>query len=481
MKETLISVGIDVGTTTTQVIFSNITIENMSSGARVPEFKIVGKEIFYKGKIHFTPLRSNTEIDETALKEIIEREYKIAGINPDDIDSGAVIITGETARKENAQNISKVLSGYAGEFVVATAGPDLEGIIAGKGSGAAKLSYENNDIVANFDIGGGTTNIAVFSQGEPIDTTCLDLGGRLLRFDKSGLVEYISPKLADICKEINVSLEKGKRYPDEVIRKICRYMAEILLEVSGARPRSRLLELTLSPKSTALRLDYKIDRVSFTGGVADYIYNNQAETDLYKFGDIGILLGYEIKAILNEFASKVIMPEETIMATVVGAGTQTMDISGSTISYSQSATLPLKNIPIIEITEKEESVNEEELEKTIMAKLQWYCLETQKQKVALFLKGERNVSFEKVTSLSKVIAKVWEEFYPHGEEVIVVIENDMAKVLGQSISRKLSNKQREVVCIDGIKVSSGDYIDIGKPIGNGSVLPVVIKTLVFNY
>lgn len=481
MKETLISVGIDVGTTTTQVIFSNITIENMSSGARVPEFKIVGKEIFYKGKIHFTPLRSNTEIDETALKEIIEREYKIAGINPDDIDSGAVIITGETARKENAQNISKVLSGYAGEFVVATAGPDLEGIIAGKGSGAAKLSYENNDIVANFDIGGGTTNIAVFSQGEPIDTTCLDLGGRLLRFDKSGLVEYISPKLADVCKEVNISIEKGKKYPDEVIRKICRYMAEILLEVSGARPRSRLLELTLSPKSTALRLDYKIDRVSFTGGVADYIYNNQAETDLYKFGDIGILLGYEIKAILNEFASKVIMPEETIMATVVGAGTQTMDISGSTISYSQSATLPLKNIPIIEITEKEERVNEEELEKTIMAKLQWYCLETQKQKVALFLKGERNVSFEKVTSLSKVIAKVWEEFYPHGEEVIVVIENDMAKVLGQSISRKLSNKQREVVCIDGIKVSSGDYIDIGKPIGNGSVLPVVIKTLVFNY
>lgn len=481
MKETLISVGIDVGTTTTQVIFSNITIENMSSGARVPEFKIVGKEIFYKGKIHFTPLRSNTEIDETALKEIIEREYKNAGINPDDIDSGAVIITGETARKENAQNISKVLSGYAGEFVVATAGPDLEGIIAGKGSGAAKLSYENNDIVANFDIGGGTTNIAVFSQGEPIDTTCLDIGGRLLRFDKSGLVEYISPKLADVCKEVNISIEKGKKYPDEVIRKICRYMAEILLEVSGARPRSRLLELTLSPKSTALRLDYKIDRVSFTGGVADYIYNNQAETDLYKFGDIGILLGYEIKAILNEFASKVIMPEETIMATVVGAGTQTMDISGSTISYSQSATLPLKNIPIIEITEKEERVNEEELEKTIMAKLQWYCLETQKQKVALFLKGERNVSFEKVTSLSKVIAKVWEEFYPHGEEVIVVIENDMAKVLGQSISRKLSNKQREVVCIDGIKVSSGDYIDIGKPIGNGSVLPVVIKTLVFNY
>lgn len=481
MKETLISVGIDVGTTTTQVIFSNITIENMSSGARVPEFKIVGKEIFYKGKIHFTPLRSNTEIDETALKEIIEREYKIAGINPDDIDSGAVIITGETARKENAQNISKVLSGYAGEFVVATAGPDLEGIIAGKGSGAAKLSYENNDIVANFDIGGGTTNIAVFSQGEPIDTTCLDLGGRLLRFDKSGLVEYISPKLADICKEVNINIEKGKKYPDEVIRKICRYMAEILLEVSGVRPRSRLLELTLSPKSTALRLDYKIDRVSFTGGVADYIYNNQAETDLYKFGDIGILLGYEIKAILNEFDSKVIMPEETIMATVVGAGTQTMDISGSTISYSQSAALPLKNIPIIEITEKEERVNEEELEKTIMAKLQWYCLETQKQKVALFLKGERNVSFEKVTSLSKVIAKVWEEFYPHGEEVIVVIENDMAKVLGQSISRKLSNKQREVVCIDGIKVSSGDYIDIGKPIGNGSVLPVVIKTLVFNY
>lgn len=67
MKETLLSVGIDVGTSTTQLIFSNIYVENVSSMARVPEFRIVGKDIIYKSNIHRTPLTSATVINEDAL------------------------------------------------------------------------------------------------------------------------------------------------------------------------------------------------------------------------------------------------------------------------------------------------------------------------------------------------------------------------------------------------------------------------------
>ena len=142
MKEDILSVGIDIGTSTTQLVFSNITIENKASIVSVPMISIVDKEVIYRSEIYFTPLLSLTEIDAIGVRKIIEGEYKKAGIRPEDVDTGAVIITGETARKENASEVLKSLSGFAGEFVVATAGPDLEGIIAGKGAGAGEFSKQ---------------------------------------------------------------------------------------------------------------------------------------------------------------------------------------------------------------------------------------------------------------------------------------------------------------------------------------------------
>lgn len=182
MREEIISVGIDIGTSTTQLVFTKIILENLSSGARVPQIKIVGKEIFYRSKIHFTPLLSPLEIDGEKIKEIIKSEYNAAGIKEKEVSTGAVIITGETARKSNAKEVLSALSSMAGDFVVATAGPDLESIVAGKGSGAMSISENKNIELYNMDIGGGTTNIALFKSGEIFDTTCLDIGGRLIKF-----------------------------------------------------------------------------------------------------------------------------------------------------------------------------------------------------------------------------------------------------------------------------------------------------------
>lgn len=478
MKESLISVGIDVGTSTTQVIFSKIQVENLASGARVPEFKIVDKEVFYKGAIHFTPLASRTRIDENALKAIIAEEYRKADMEPHRVDSGAVIITGETARKENAENIMNALVGYAGEFVVATAGPDLEGILAGKGCGAAKVSDDTGRPVVNLDIGGGTTNIAVFRDGDPVDTACLDIGGRLVRFDEKSRLEYVAESLLRLARLHDLDLYEGMVRDESVLKVLVEKMAEVLYEAVTVKD-TKGLQAVVSKKGKLLEKNTPIEMVSFSGGVSDYIYFNAQEEDVYRYDDIGILLGRAIRDLFQERRMEVMVPTETIMATVVGAGTQTMDISGSTITFTDQI-FPLKNIPIAALSREEERETGEALTETIVKKLEWYSLEQEKQRIALFLRGQRNMGFKEIKGLAKSIADAFTAYYEKEEPLVVVVEEDMGKVLGQSILQQLV-KKRDVICIDSIRVGNGDYIDIGKPLGDGAVLPVIIKTIVFNY
>ena len=183
MSYRLTSVGIDIGTTTTQLVVSELILENRMPGARIPSVEITGKRLLYESGIYFTPVIDHKNVDAQAVKRIIEREYAKSGVKPEDVDTGAVIITGETAKKENADRIIHELSSFAGDFVVAIAGPELEAILAGKGSGASELSRKRQEVVANLDIGGGTTNIAIFENGNVIDTACLNIGGRLVEIN----------------------------------------------------------------------------------------------------------------------------------------------------------------------------------------------------------------------------------------------------------------------------------------------------------
>ena len=180
MHEVILSVGIDIGTSTTQLIFSRLTIENRASSYTVPRIDIVDKEVIYRSKIYFTPLRSATEIDAEAVKRIVREEYQAAGMTPEMLRTGAVIITGETARKENANEVLEALSDLAGDFVVATAGPDLESVLSARGAGTDALSKEKRTAIANVDIGGGTTDIAVITLGSMACSTSLKLAGDAL-------------------------------------------------------------------------------------------------------------------------------------------------------------------------------------------------------------------------------------------------------------------------------------------------------------
>ncbi|WP_313129144.1 ethanolamine ammonia-lyase reactivating factor EutA [Anaerocolumna sp.] len=488
MREELLSVGIDIGTSTTQLVFSKLMIENIASNFSVPKVVIVGKEIIYRSEIYFTPLRSPTEIDGTKVREIIESEYKNAGIDKADINTGAVIITGETARKENAKEVLETLSGFAGDFVVATAGPDLESIIAGKGAGAHVYSKEGRTGVVNIDIGGGTSNLALFDHGEVKDTGCLDVGGRLIKIDKdSGQITYLSEKMKELIQRMKLSLGVGTIATKENIQPILDAMVYALMQSVGIRPMNEEFSLFITHKEgeqvtkftcdETIKNSCPITSITFSGGVADYIYGEEKVTDDFAYGDIGILLGQAIKASPLCKELKVLKSVETIRATVVGAGTQTLEVSGSTITYTKD-TFPLKNLPILKLT-KEEEESAENMEQAIKMKLNWFKLDGKLQKVAIAFEGNKTPSFIQVSEYAKGLLAGMMELMEQELPFIILVENDMAKVLGQTMYRMLEYK-KDVVCLDSIHVENGDYIDIGKPVAEGTVLPVVVKTLVFN-
>ena len=94
MEKELLSVGIDIGTSTTQLVISKLTVRNTASAFTVPKLAITDKDILYRSRIHFTPLRSDTVIDTEAIQRIVDEEYRASGIDPKRIETGAVIITG---------------------------------------------------------------------------------------------------------------------------------------------------------------------------------------------------------------------------------------------------------------------------------------------------------------------------------------------------------------------------------------------------
>ncbi len=473
--EKILSVGIDIGTSTTQVIFSEITLENMASGFTVPRINIIDKKVIYKSDIYFTPLISQTEIDGEKIKKIIESEYKKAKISKAQVSTGAVIITGETARKENASLISEQLSDLAGDFVVATAGPDLESIIAGKGAGADKLSKSKNAVVINFDIGGGTTNISVFKSGEVSDTACFDIGGRLITFNQENKITYISKKIKKLASEIGIEAEKGILLTKTEVEKIAEKMASVLANIVSGEKKDKLYNYLITNHD--LSKNFEIDYISFSGGVADYIGKNTENDNLFKYDDLGIILANKItnSSLFKNY--KIVKADETIRATVVGAGSHTTDISGSTITYT-SDIFPLKNIPIVKITAEEENKEAEELVEIIKRKIDWFDLEDESQTAALALNGKKNFTFKEINHLAKIIIEGMSGILKKGFPLIIILENDAAKVLGQTIDRLL-DKKYNIVSLDSIKVNNGDYIDIGKPLAKGKVVPVIIKTLIF--
>lgn len=479
-NQTITSVGIDIGTTTTQLVISRLTIENTASGTLVPRVEITDKEVIHRSQIYFTPLLDRELINAVAVSKIVETEYAAAGLTPEMIDTGAVIITGETAKKENAKAIIDALAGLAGDFVVATAGANLESIFAGKGSGAAMFSAQRHQVVANIDVGGGTSNFATFHEGKAIDTACVNVGGHLIEFEPQGdRITYISQPAKVALHTTGERLIEGERLTLPQLRPLVKAMAECVVNILRTSKPSGLTEELLM--TSPLRLDVPIRKVMVSGGVADYVYAHQEPktmSEVTTYGDFGPLLGWELRTCLEDAGFVLEKPAETVRATVIGTGTQSVNLSGSTI-HLQETSLPLRNVMVISPFVETVPTTPDEIAVVVKKGILRLQADQLFGPVAISMKGPRTMSFKDINCLAHGLLLGMEDYLSEDNPLIIIIEADCGKVLGQCLEA-LANRPLEMICIDQLEVEDCDYIDIGKPLMGGRVVPVVVKTLVFN-
>ncbi len=455
MSENLLSVGLDVGTTTTQLVLSRLTVKNLAGSFSVPEMEITDREVFYRSDVCFTPLLEESRVNGQAIRQLVEKEYEKAGISRQQVDTGAIIITGETSRKENAAAVLEALAGFAGDFVAATAGPDLESVLAAKGAGAVDYSLKTGKTVLHMDIGGGTSNLALIRGGQIVRTGCFNVGGRLLKTDKNGRVGYVSPVLQDLT-DISV----GEIPSESKIRDLTEKLAAALEMAAGLRPATPLMDhLQTHEVGAPWEIPQESLVVSFSGGVADCI---ETLRQAGAFGDIGGQLGQAIsRSLLCQ--GEYILGQETIGATVIGAGCHSACLSGSTV-FCADVELPLKNVPVAVFTAQEQ---EDPMLETLIARR---IAQKDAQRVILAMPGYPDGDYARVGALAEKILRG-----TAGKGAYVCLEADMAKALGQRLCL-LMDSRAPCLCIDAVRLTGESYMDIGNPVG--PAFPVVIKTLV---
>lgn len=471
-RKVIHSIGIDIGTTTTQVIFSNLIVVNRAPASQVPVYEFIDREISYQSPILFTPINRSGLIDTDELKTFIDLQIKTAGFGELGVETGAIIITGETAKAKNAREAIMGLSEQLGDFVVATAGPNLESVISGRGSGAQGYSEVNHSKVLNIDIGGGTSNYVVFDCGKVTETACLNVGGRLVELDDSGNVNYIHQPASLIIKELFGNDFLPTKLTQKHVLKISERMAELILEIVEGKASKLAMALLQTDQLSALA---DLDVIFLSGGVGDCYYQQQI-TSLPSYGDIGPLLAESLFKNIKSTPFNVKKPKQTLRATVIGAGAYSLTLSGSTI-WVESTDLPLKNIPVVHPV-VDWSLEEPEICQQIIVAAERMDLSLKEDQYAISFDREMPVLYKTVLFLAKELALYYQEYGNNSSTALIVLHNDIGKALGMILAPLLLTQTLNV--IDEVATQEGDYLDIGKGYFGGDILPLTVKSLAFS-
>ncbi len=469
---TLKSVGIDIGSSTSHLVFSHITLRR--EGASLSgQFKVTERKVLYRSKIMLTPYLSGTLIDTDNVKRFIEQAYKDAGLTPEDVDTGAVIITGEALKKENAQPIVEFFAKYSGKFICAAAGHNHEALLAAYGCGSVDLSKSEHKRVLNVDMGGGTTKFSLIENGVVTQTAAINVGARLIAFDDSNVVTRVEDAGRTLMDKLGYTIDLGKKISKKQKEDFAAFMAKILFEVIEQGPSSSLArQLMVTEPFTNYQGLNQIDYLVFSGGVSEHVYDR----DRTAYGDVGPLLGKNVRAYLERLPRKNTLrePLEGIRATVIGAGEYTIQASGNTSYISNPEVLPIFGLKVIRASLKSgESVVE-----ALKRSLAKFDLNSFTSGLALSLSLDGQLNYQSIRKVAEGIAEMCANSEDRRGPLYLALDLDVAKSLGGILKEELK-LEREVIAVDGIEVGDLDYIDIGEPMGITEVIPVTVKSLMF--
>ena len=480
-RKTVNSVGIDIGTTTTQVIFSRLTLVNLAPVTQVPRYEFVQREICYHSPVYRTPLISgksgqavsdNTRVDVKRLRELIDEQFTAAGLELSDVETGAIIITGETSKTGNARQAVLELADSLGDFVVATAGPNLESIIAGRGSGAGDYSKRRRARVLNIDIGGGTSNYVVFENGNVVDTACLNVGGHLIETNDSGTVSHVHAPARCVVDELFPGTD-GSRLNTAQLETIADRMAELVYECIEAKPSTLCQRLLMTQ---CLKPGAAFDAVFISGGVGDAYYRQQQQLiNPFTWNDIGALLARSLLRNRQLNACPLQQPAHTLEATVIGAGAYSLSLSGSSI-WLNTNELPVRNLPVV-LPNIDWQQSEPDVCNEIVTAVRRMDLHSNEDRYAVAFGVEMPVRYQIVSHAARQLAQFYQLHGNQKAPAVIVTQNDLGKVLGMELQPLIDPQQ--LLVIDEVTTREGDYIDIGQGFFGGDVVPLTIKSLAF--
>jgi ethanolamine utilization protein EutA len=468
---TLTSVGIDIGSATSHLVFSRLTLRR-EGAALSGRFTVTNREVLYCSQIMLTPYLAGTLIDIEKVQQFIEAAYREAGLVPEDIDTGAVIITGEALKKDNAQPIVEYFAQYAGKFICAAAGHNHEALLAAYGCGAVELSQSEGKAVLNVDMGGGTTKLALIAGGVVTQTAAINVGARLIAFDNANVITRIEDAGRVLMQELGHQVELGKKITKRQKVDVATLMANILFEMIEHGPRSPLArQLMVTTPLRHYRLAH-IDHIMFSGGVSEHVYDH----DRTSYGDVGPLLGKNIRDRLRELPKKHMVrePTEGIRATVIGAGEYTVQASGNTSYMSNPGVLPVFGLKVIQASLTDGAA----VVPSIQQALRKFDLTSFTPGLALSLSLAGQLDYKTIRKVAEGIAAIVRSCESAESPLYLALDVDVAKSLGGILKEELQ-LDRDIIAIDGIDVGDLDYIDIGAPMGITEVIPVTVKSLMF--